>query len=99
MCDRLWSFYKCHAYGNHEGVGITSKAYGKCFAMDSREVSVMGVIKDVHFIFFAFPEKEFIMNVTMVDIPPQYRMLFSRKWYAIVGGGIQIYLSYVKKIK
>jgi len=70
------------------------KACGKCYAMDAREVPVIGIMKDVDFRLAAYPEKIYKMNITVVDIKPQYGMLLSRRWAALIGGSMQLDLSY-----
>ncbi|HEX4852156.1 MAG TPA: reverse transcriptase-like protein, partial [Puia sp.] len=70
------------------------KACGKCYAMDAREVPVIGIMKDVDFKLAAFPEKRYKMNITVVGIKPQYGMLLSRRWAALIGGSMQLDLSY-----
>ena len=34
------------------------------------------------------------MSVLVVDIPPEYGMLLSRKWSAVMGGSLQCDLSF-----
>jgi len=46
------------------------KACGKCYAMGAREVPVIGIMKDVNFRLATFPEKNYEMNITVVDIKP-----------------------------
>lgn len=68
--------------------------YGKCYAMDNMSVPVVRVIWDVELKLAAYPEEKYITDITMVDNPPYYGMLLSRKWIAIVGGNFQLDLSY-----
>lgn len=71
-----------------EGMGLkVDSTYEKSYDMDSREVLVIGVIYKVPYRLDAFPEKEVVLSVTVVDIPTTYGMLLSRQWCASMGGG------------
>ena len=67
---------------------------GRCCAMDKREVIVIGTINSLPYRLIACPVKELTMSVLVVDIPPQYDMLLSRKWSAAMGGSLQCDLSF-----
>ena len=67
---------------------------GRCCAMDKREVIVIGTINALPYRLTACPNKELTMSVLVVDIPPQYGMLLSRKWSACMGGSLQCDLSF-----
>ena len=67
---------------------------GRCCAMDKREVIVIGTIYALPYRLIACPDKELTMSVLVVDIPPQYGKLLSRKWSAAVGGILQCDLSF-----
>ena len=54
--------------------------------MDAREVLVIGTINAFPFTLAAYLEVELTMSVLVVDIPPHYRMLLSRKQSATMGG-------------
>ena len=58
---------------------------GRCRGMDAREVLVIGTINDLPFKLATFLEVELTMSVLVVDIPPHYGMLLSRKWSAAMG--------------
>lgn len=62
---------------------------GRCCAMDKREVTIIGTINSLPYRLTACPKKELTMSVLVVDIPPQYGMLLSRKWSAAMGGSLQ----------
>lgn len=68
--------------------------FGKCYAMDSRSVPVVGVMKDVEFKLVACPEASYKIDITVVDVPPNYGMLLSRQWSNMIGGHAQLDLSY-----
>lgn len=63
--------------------------HGRCQAMDSREVPVTGTIKVFPYKLVAYLDKQLTMSVLVVDIPPQYGMLLSRRWSSSMGGSIQ----------
>lgn len=62
--------------------------------MDSREILVIGVIKDVPYRLVAFQDKEFVMSIVIVDTPPNYGMVFSMKWSAFMGGRMECDMSF-----
>lgn len=62
--------------------------------MDKREVTIIRTINAMPYKLSSYPNKEQTMSVLVVDIPPQYGMLLSRKWTTIMGGSIQCDLSY-----
>lgn len=67
---------------------------GRCYAMDKREVIVIGTINDFPYKVTTCPEKEITMTILVVDIPPQYGTLLSRKWSDDMGGSLQCDLSF-----
>lgn len=68
--------------------------FGKCYAMDNRSVPVVGVMKDVEFKLGACPKASYKTYITVVDVPPNYGMLLSRQWSILIGGHVQLDLSY-----
>ena len=67
---------------------------GRCCAMDKREVTVIGTINALPYRLITCLDKELTMSVLVVDIPPQYGMLLSRKWRVAMGGSLQCDLSF-----
>ncbi|KAH9291061.1 hypothetical protein KI387_044632, partial [Taxus chinensis] len=65
-------------------------AYGKCTAMDSREVLIVGCVKGLVVQLAAYSGKNLKLDVVIVDYPAKWGMLMSRKWAASVGGSIQM---------
>lgn len=63
--------------------------------MDAREVPKIGIINSLPFKLVAYPDIEMTMIVLVVDIPPYYGMLLSRKWSAAMGASLQCNLSYI----
>ena len=81
------------------GLGVDTRQ-GKCREMDAREVPVIGTINALPFRLSTHLDEELTMSVLVVDIPPHYGMLLSRKWSATMGGSMQCDLSYATfKIK
>ena len=62
--------------------------------MDSKEVSVIGTINPLPHKLVAYPDADLTMTILVVDIPPRYGMLLSRKWSAAMGGSLQCDLSF-----
>ena len=62
--------------------------------MDKRAVIVIGTINALPYKLTTCPNKELTMSVLVVDIPPQYGMLLSRKWSDAMGGSLQCDLSF-----
>ena len=62
--------------------------------MDSREVSIIGTINSLPYSLATYLDANLTMTVVVVDIPPRYRMLLSRKWNEAMGGSLQCDLSF-----
>lgn len=54
--------------------------------MDAREVPTIGTINALPFKLAAYPKVELTMSILVVDIPPHYGMLLSKKLSATVRG-------------
>ncbi|XP_059075163.1 uncharacterized protein LOC131875149 [Cryptomeria japonica] len=68
--------------------------FEKCYAMDNRSVPVVGIMKDIEFRFPACPDTTYKMDVTILQVLVNYGMLLSRQWPNLVGGYVQLDLSY-----
>lgn len=75
------------------GLKVDTKQ-GSCCALDFREVPVIGTISAMPYKLVSYPDHELTMSVLVVDIPPRYGMLLSRKWSATMGGNLQCDLSF-----
>ena len=75
------------------GLEVDTKQ-GRCRDMDARGVPIIGTINALPFKLAAYPKAKMTMTVLVVDIPPHYEMLLSRKWSAMMGGSLQCDLSY-----
>lgn len=51
---------------------------GKFYAMDSRPIQVVGVMKDVEIKLPTYPQVAYNIDITVIDTPPQFGMLLSR---------------------
>jgi len=75
------------------GLEIT-KSYRDLYSFDSRKVKCLGVIKDLVVTLFQLPMKSVVMDIVVDDVPPKFGMLLSRSWIKILGGTLQMNLSY-----
>jgi hypothetical protein len=71
-----------------------SRPYHNVCAMDSREIKVHGLIKDLQVHLAVYPDISVLMDVVVIDVPDAWGMLLSRKWAASLGGSLQMDLSY-----
>ncbi|KAH9308625.1 hypothetical protein KI387_036536, partial [Taxus chinensis] len=69
-------------------------AYGKCTAMDSREMLVVGCLKGLVVQLAAYPGKNLKLDVVIVDCFVKWAMLLSRKLAESVGGSVQMDMSF-----
>jgi hypothetical protein len=75
------------------GLEVT-KNYHDLYSFDSRKVKCLRVIKDLVVSLFQFPMKSVVMDIVVVDVPPKFWMLLSRSWIQILGGTLQMDISY-----
>jgi hypothetical protein len=75
------------------GLEVT-KTYHDLYSFDSRKVKCLGVIKDLVVSLFQLPMKSVVMDIVVADVPPKFGMLLSRSWIKILGGTLQMDLSY-----
>jgi ribonuclease HI len=71
-----------------------TKSYHDLYLFDSRRVQCLGVIKDLVVTLFQLPMKSVVMDIVVVDVPPKFGMLLSRSWIKILGGTLQMDLTY-----
>jgi hypothetical protein len=70
------------------------KNYHDLYYFDSRKVNCLGVIKDLVVTLFQFPMKSVVMDIVVSDVPLNFGMLLSRSWIKILGGTLQMDLTY-----
>jgi hypothetical protein len=75
------------------GLEVT-RAYHDLYSFDSMKVKCLGVIKDLVLTLFQLPMKSVVMDIVVVDVPPKFGMLLSRSWIKILGGTLQMDLTY-----
>jgi hypothetical protein len=56
--------------------------------MDSKEMKVHGLVKDLQVKLKAYPDISIFMDVVVNDVPDVWGMLLYRKWIASLGGSI-----------
>ena len=71
-----------------------SRPYGNVCGLESRRVQVMGLIKNLTTYLYAHPDIECLMDVLVIDFPPSYGMLLSRKSSIGMVFSLQMDLSY-----
>jgi hypothetical protein len=70
------------------------KSYHDLCSFDSRRVQCLGVIKYLVVTLFQLPMKSVVMDIMVDDVPPKFGMLLSRSWIKILGGTLQMDLTY-----
>jgi hypothetical protein len=75
------------------GLDIT-KPYQDMYSFDYKKVKCLGLIKGYGGFSSRLPMKSVVMDIVVVDIPPNFFMLLSRNWSKKVGGSLQIDLNY-----
>ena len=75
------------------GLEVT-RAYHDLYSFDSRKVQCLGVIKYLVVTLFQLPMKSVVMDIVVADVPPKFGMLLSRSWIKILGGTLQMDLTY-----
>ena len=63
------------------GLDIT-RPYKDLYSFDSSKVKCLGLIKDMVVNLHQIPEKNIVMDVVVVDVPPKFGMLLSKSWVA-----------------
>ena len=62
--------------------------------IDSRRIEACGLIKGLQIHLVAHPQISLLMDVVVIDVPDAWGMLLSRGWGAMLGGTLQMDLSY-----
>jgi len=66
----------------------TTRMYKNICAMDSREVKVFGLIKDLCVSLAVYQDISLLMDMVVIDVLDARGMLLSRKWAVDLGGSI-----------
>jgi hypothetical protein len=75
------------------GLEVTM-AYHDLYYFDSRRVQCLGVIKDLVVSLFQLPMKSVVMDIVVANVPPKFGMLLSSSCIKILGGTLQMDLTY-----
>jgi hypothetical protein len=70
------------------------RPYKDLFSFNSRKVKFLGMIKYMVVSLAQIPAKNMVMDVVVVDIPPNFGMLLSRSWAAKLKGTLQMDMYY-----
>jgi hypothetical protein len=74
-----------------KALGLTlTKAHGKCYSMDAKQVPLLGQIKDAQVALALHPEKKLLLTILVADIPASYGLLLSRSFCRDLGGEIKL---------
>jgi hypothetical protein len=71
----------------------TTWPYRNASDIDSREIKVSGIIKDLKVCLVSYPYIYLLMDILVIDVIDVLGMLLSRKRASILGGSIQMDLS------
>jgi hypothetical protein len=77
----------------HLGLKI-SRPYKNICAMESREVKVCGLIKDLQVHLAAHQDICLVMDVVIIDVLDAWGIILYKKWATDLGGNIHLDLSY-----
>jgi len=75
------------------GSGIT-RPYKYLFSFDSIKAKCLGLIKDLVFSLSQITSKSIVMDIVIVDIPPNLGMIVSRSWATKLKHALQMDMSY-----
>ena len=75
------------------GLEVT-RPYKYLFYFDSNKVKCLDLIKYLAISLAQIPSKTLVMDVVVVDIPPNFGMLLSRSWATNLNGALQMDMSY-----
>lgn len=67
--------------------------YWNVCGIDSREIKVLGIIKDLQVDLENHPSISLSVDVVVIGIPDSWDILLSRKWSRNLGGSIQMVLN------
>lgn len=61
-----------------EALGLSlTKTFGMCYSMDSKQIPLLGQIKDAQVVLASHPDKRFKLTILIADIPASYDMMLS----------------------
>ena len=71
-----------------------TRPYHNVFAMDAREVEVVGIILNLQVKLVKYPDIDMSMDVVVIDVPDNWGISLSIKWAVTLGGYIQMDWKY-----
>jgi hypothetical protein len=66
----------------------------KLYSMDGRPIPIIGIMKNMEVKLVAYPQAICRVDINIIDTPPHFGMLLSRQWITLVGGNVQLDLTY-----
>ena len=67
-----------------------TKTFGKCYAMESKQIPLIGKIKDSHVDLVELPKKRLQLTILVTYILANYGMLLSRSFCKELGGELKL---------
>ena len=64
----------------------TTRPYKNVCAIDSREIIVLGLTKDLNVNLAVYPNISALMHIVVIDVPESWCVLISKKCVASLGG-------------
>jgi hypothetical protein len=79
-----------------EQLGLkTTQPYRNVCGFESRAIPTHGVVENVKVHLGKYPERVIHIDVVVVDVPDVWGMLLSRKFAAMLGGTLEMDLTYI----
>jgi hypothetical protein len=77
-------------------VGLkATRPYRNVWGFESKEIPTHGVVENVEVHLKEYPEKTIHIDIVVVDVPDVWGMLLSRKFGAMVGGSLEMDLTFL----
>lgn len=67
-----------------------NKTFDRCYSMDSKQIPLLGQIKDAQVVLASHPNKRIMLTILIDDIPASYGMLLSHTFCRDLGGEIKM---------
>jgi hypothetical protein len=77
------------------GLKVT-RPYSNVCGFESKAIPTHGVVENVKVHLKEFPEKTIHIDIIMVDVPDVWGMLLSRKFGAMIGGSLEMDLTFLR---
>jgi hypothetical protein len=76
------------------GLKVT-RPYRNVCSFESRAIPTHGVVENVKVFLGRYPERVIHMDIVVVDVPDVWGMLLSRKFVVMLGGTLEMDLTYI----